>query len=143
MTALPERCVIDASIGIKLFLQEDGSQDVRGLFERSILHSDECLFVPDLFFIECANILWKKVQRGEISPSFAADSLADLADLSIPSTPTSDLMNQALEIACAFNVTAYDACYIALAAVIGIPLLTADTRLADIMKGSNYDIAVL
>lgn len=143
MTALPERCVVDASVGIKLFLQEEGSESVRELFQTSILHPDECLYVPDLFFIECANILRKKVRRGEITPSFAIDSLADLADLSIPSAPTSDLMAQALEIACTFNITAYDACYIALSAIKGIPLLTADTRLAETMKSSSYDIVVL
>ena len=143
MSPLPESCVVDASVGIKLLIAEDGSEDVSDLFQRCIAQPGDCLFVPDLFFIECANILWKKVRRGELAAAFAADSLADLRELLLPSTPTSDLMEHALEIACAFNITAYDACYIALAAIKGIPLLTADTRLADIMKGSDHDIAVL
>jgi len=40
-------------------------------------------------------------------------------------------MKRALEIACLHGVTAYDACYIALSERNGVPLLTADTRLAD------------
>jgi len=143
MSPLPESCVVDASVGIKLLIAEDESDDVRDLFQRCIAQPDDCLFVPDLFFIECANILWKKVRRGELAAAFAADSLADLRELLLPSTPTSDLMEHALEIACAFNITAYDACYIALAAIKGIPLLTADAHLADVMKGSNHDIVVL
>jgi len=48
-----------------------------------------------------------------------------------------------LEIACLHGVTAYDACYIALAERNGVPLLTADTRLAESLSGGSFEIMTL
>jgi len=52
-------------------------------------------------------------------------------------------MGRALEIACLHSVTAYDACYIALAERNGVPLLTADTRLAEALSGGSFKIVTL
>lgn len=150
MSRLPVTCVVDASVGIKLFVSEEYSEDVQRLFEESLADPDASLLVPDLFFIECANILWKKVRRGEYPESIAMASIADLRTLELPATPTIELMERALEIACAHGVTAYDACYVALAERSGIPLLTADDRLAGVLGdrlcsirslGKDHDIA--
>jgi len=143
MSALPTTCVVDASVGIKLFVAEEYSQDVQDLFERSLADPDGSLFVPDLFFIECANVLWKKVRREGYPEDMARDNLADLRALDLPATPTAELMGRALEIACLHSVTAYDACYIALAERNGVPLLTADTRLAEALSGSSFKIVTL
>lgn len=143
MNALPESCVVDASVGIKLFLEEDGAERVKELFKQSFLRPDECLFVPDLFFIECANILWKKVLRGEFPADFAADSLADLVSFELASTPTSELVESALGIACAHRITAYDACYVALSVIKAVPLITADTRLVEALADSKHNIVML
>jgi len=57
--------------------------------------------------------------------------------IKLPTTPTADLMAQALKLAFVYNITAYDACYLALAELHGIPLLTADIRLQNSLKGSH------
>lgn len=143
MSALPESCVVDASVGIKLFLEEDGSERVKQLFAWGFQQSDECLFVPDLFFIECANILWKKVQRAEFPFDSAADSIADLKSLELVATPTSDLITVAFDIACAHRVTAYDACYVALSEIKDVPLITADRKLREALAGSKCNVVML
>ncbi|MEQ9354945.1 type II toxin-antitoxin system VapC family toxin [Coleofasciculus chthonoplastes] len=56
MTYTPLRCVVDASVAIKLFVDDPLSDKVDTLF--SHLDADPmCKFyVPDLFYIECTNI---------------------------------------------------------------------------------------
>ena len=143
MSEFPVSCVVDASVGIKLFLPEEYSEDVQGFFVQCFAQPESGLHVPDLFFVECANILWKKIRRGEYDTARAASDLAALRGLRLPTTPTSELMERALEIACTHDVTAYDACYLALAEAKGVPLLTADDRLADRLAGSSHEIMAL
>jgi len=137
MISLPEACVVDASVGIKLFIQEEFSSDVQCLFERGLASPQESLFVPDLFFIECANILWKKVRRSEYQAKVAIENLRDLGSLELSSVPTAELMERALEIACSFGITAYDACYVALSERNQVPLLTADIRLVEALSADG------
>jgi predicted nucleic acid-binding protein len=56
-------CVLDASIGIKLFLAEPLSARVDALFDHLTDALPARFYVPDLFYIECANVLWKSVRR--------------------------------------------------------------------------------
>ena len=143
MNRLPAACVVDASAGIRLFLPEEHSEAVQELFEQSLEDADASLCVPDLFFIECANVLWKKVRRGEYSAQMAFENLADLKALDLPTTPSSELMERALQIACDLGITAYDACYAALAEARGVPLLTADNQLAAKVAGGVCEVVVL
>ena len=78
MSAIPLRCVVDASVGIQLFLVESHSEQAHGLF----------------------------------------DGL------------TADLMEAALTLAAQTGLTAYDACYAALARRLNLPLVTAHEPLA-------------
>lgn len=143
MSAIPVTCVLDASVGIKLFLPEDYSEDVQQLFESNLADSESMLIVPDLFFIECTNILWKKVRRGELPEDIARENIADLRLLDLQSISTRELMERALEIACMYGITAYDACYAALAEGADIPLVTADKRLGDALPDHVCQVVVL
>lgn len=51
--------VVDASVGIKLFLVEPLSDEAHALFAHLTDDPPARLYVPELFFIECANILLK------------------------------------------------------------------------------------
>jgi len=125
------RRVVDASVGIKLFIEEPLSDSAHALFEKLSEDPPAELYVPDLFYIECANILLKTL------PRFGRpieDSLADLADLNqlaLKSVPTQELMEDALVLANEKNLTAYDVCYAVLARRLEIPLVTADERLVN------------
>jgi len=141
-TLLP--CIIDASVLVKLFLQEEHTADVQFLI-RCYLDEDKpsSLAVPDLTYIECANILWTKVRKGAYTAMAARQSLAQLRLLALPTTPTSELMERALEIACIYDVSAYDACYVALAEKHQVLLLTADAKLVQHMKGSPHRVLLV
>jgi predicted nucleic acid-binding protein len=137
-------CVIDASVLIKLFLQEEHTADVRYLIQ---CYLDEAtpstLAVPDLVYIECANILWKKARKQVYTVSAARQSLAQLRLLTLPTTTTSELMERAIEIACAHDVTAYDACYVTLAEKLKVLMLTADAKLVERLDGSPFSILTI
>jgi predicted nucleic acid-binding protein len=124
------RCVLDASVGIKLFVEEEFSDKVQNLFSKLAEDPQAEIHVPDLFYIECANILLKYTRRYKRP---IEDSLADLEDLNklaLKSTSTADLIEDALLLANEKNLTAYDACYAVLAQKLELPLITADAPLA-------------
>lgn len=78
MTEVFLRCVLDASVGIKLFVEEEFSDKVQRLFSKLDEDPQAEFHVPDLFYIECANILLKYTRRFDRP---LEDSLADLKDL--------------------------------------------------------------
>jgi len=129
MSDTPVRYVVDASVGIKLFVDEEFSDKVHVLFAGLANELPAELHVPDLFYIECANILLKYTRRfGRPLEDSRAD-LADLSKLALRSTTTADLMEDALTFANERSLTAYDACYAVLARRLKIPLITADETL--------------
>lgn len=131
MTEVILRCVVDASVGIKLFVEEEFSDKVQSLFDKLTEDPQTEIHVPDLFYIECANILLKYTRRFDRP---LEDSLADIRDLSslaLKVTSTSELIEDALQLAQEKNLTAYDACYAVLAQKLGLPLITADAPMAN------------
>jgi len=123
-------CVVDASVGIKLFLSEKGSEQADKLFDRLAQQPAIQFYVPDLFYVECTNILWKYVRSYDYPPENARQDVADLQALRMQIVSTADLIRPALELALAYDITAYDASYAALAQQLELPLVTADMTLA-------------
>lgn len=129
MTVIPLRYVVDASVGIKLFVDEDYSDKVHTLFEQLTADIPAILYVPDLFYIECTNILLKYTRRFGRSLEDSRADLLDLGRLALRVISTAELMENALLLAAERGITAYDACYAVLASQLGLPLITADERL--------------
>jgi predicted nucleic acid-binding protein len=77
-TTLPGICVVDANVAIKLFVAEDLSDEAHALFQKLTDHPPAQFHVPDLFYIECANILWKYVRRLGYRADNARQDLVDL-----------------------------------------------------------------
>lgn len=138
-----QAAVVDASVGVKLFLLEDGSEQADRLFSRLAQDPPASFFVPDLFFIECTNILWKYVRRFGYPVENARQDVLDLGSLALIDVPTADLIAEALELALDFDLSAYDASYAALARRLGLPLVTADLALAGKLQGSGLAIRPL
>lgn len=129
--------VIDASVGIKLFINEPYSEIAHALFDKLTDDPAAKFFVPDLFYIECTNILLKYIRRLGRSLEDSRADLADLNLLAIKSTPTANLMEDALVLANEKNLTAYDACYAVLAKRKDIVLITADEPM---VKAINWAV---
>ena len=136
-------CVVDASVGIKLFVEEPFSDVADRLFEELASNPLARFYVPDLFFVECANILWKYVRRFGYPPENARQDVADLRALALRTVSTADLIVPALELAMTYDITTYDASYATLARQLSLPLITADERLTRKLTKSGISIIQL
>ena len=133
--------VLDASVAIKWVLPPDGEPlaTEAGQLLESLAAGEITFSVPDLFWSEVTNILWKAVRRHRISERSAYDALETLTALELPTAATAPLIKEALRIALVFQRSAYDSMYLALAVESGRPLITADERLANAV-GSELPI---
>ena len=115
--------VIDASVLIKTVVEEDGSAQALALLESG------AAVAPDLIMPECANILWKKIRRGEytIEEAKLAAQILQRAEFEI--APSRMLTEQAVEYSAMLDHAAYDYVYLELARTRELRFVTADTRL--------------
>ena len=87
--------------------------------------------VPDLFWVELGNVLWKAARLGRCAPEDAAEAITTMLSRGLPTLSTRGVVEQALSIAIAFERTMYDSVYVALAIQNHCELITADERLAN------------
>ena len=125
--------VVDASVAVKWCLPTQREELVAEAEELlASLQREEIRFlVPDLFWVEVANVLWKSVRRNDISSDSAVSAMSFMRDLDIATIPSWDLVPQALNLAISHGRTVYDSLYVALAVQSKTNLITADERLAN------------
>ena len=118
--------VVDANIYLAVVLNEPEKQNIiektRGVN----------LISPEIIPYEIGNALTamlkrKRLNKEQITRSF--DIFNTIPFLSEPANIT-----KALDIACTFNIYAYDAYYLELAERLNVPLLTLDNQMKDIAK---------
>ena len=85
-------------------------------------------FAPDVIDLEFANTLRKLVLRQKLSAEIASRYLREWAANDLTRCPHTVLLPRIWQLR--NNITPYDASYVALAEALGIPLATADRRLA-------------
>ena len=136
-------CVVDASVAVKLYIPEPGSELAEALLRPPGGGGSRDRFAPDLLHLECGNILWKHVRRGQITADEARDSVTDLLSLGLHIWPASALAQRALELALRFDVTVYDASYLVLSDLLAIPLVTADDALVRKAGGPSTRLVLL
>jgi predicted nucleic acid-binding protein len=136
----PLACVVDASVAIKLFVPEPLSERADALFAHLAADPPGQISVPELFYIECANILWKHTRRSNYPIQASRKALTDLGTLALNRFTMAALMAPAFNLAAQQSITAYDASYLVLARQLSVPFVTADQRLAHAMAGTDYDI---
>lgn len=135
----PLKCVVGASVNIKLFIPDAQSETVKQLFTH-LANPETEFYVPDLFYIESANILWKYVKAGLYTATDVQADLNDLAQFPLKSVSTVSLMQETTKIAINHNITAYDGCYVALSYQVQAPLLTLDLKLVKALTDSPFDV---
>ena len=86
------------------------------------------MHAPHLIDVEVAQVVRRYAAAGELDAERGREALADLADFPLLRYPHDLLLQRIWELR--NNLTAYDAAYVALAEVLGAPLLTRDRRLA-------------
>ena len=120
------KLTVDASVVLKWFVTEPLSEQARQLLDGQLdLHA------PDILLAEFANIIWKKVRRGEIpDPQPYFDELAGLPGI-VAIHPVGGLIERAAQIAVLIDHPVYDCLYLACAELTASALITADQKLVD------------
>lgn len=125
--------VVDASVAAKWFLPAAGETLTREALQLLKRYSSGELrfLVPDLFWAEFANVLWKAVRQGRWPQASAETAVRAMRDRNFPTVPSLTLLEDAFAIATAFDRSIYDSIYLALALTSKTHFVTADERLAN------------
>jgi predicted nucleic acid-binding protein len=125
--------VVDASVAVKWTFPEflepltDRADDLLQQYARGQID----LVVPDLFWTEITNFLWKSVRQEKIPSPRAEAALKTMLARDFQTVPSREILTEALSIAVQFDRTAYDSVYVALAVALKTELITADEHLAN------------
>lgn len=133
--------VIDASVAAKWVLSPAGEtlvDEALDLLDRYAAATVRFV-VPDLFWAELANILWKAVRTGRIPRERAEAGLKAMTSRGFPTVSSWQLVERALKIAITLDRTVYDSIYIALAVDSSAILVTADEKLANAV-GARFPV---
>jgi predicted nucleic acid-binding protein len=125
--------VVDASVALKWFVSENGSEPAVRL-----LNSGRPIVAPDLVLAEVCNAAWKSWRRGEIDPAQLNQVSIDAAGAFQRLVPLDRLIRRAVAIAAELDHPVYDCLYLALAEAEDAPLITADRRLVRIARGTPF-----
>jgi predicted nucleic acid-binding protein len=115
--------VVDASVLATALVDQGHDGDTA----RAALRG-ESLAAPDLIDLEVASVLRRHVAARSLDAPRASSALDDLIEMPIQRAEHRLLLHRCWELR--QSVTIYDAAYVALAELLGVPLLTADARLA-------------
>jgi len=126
--------IVDASVALKWVVQEPGSTAAAAL-------ADAPLAAPELLLAECANALWAKARRGELSEEEARERTDALAAAPITWVPLGELVGSAIQLACALDHPVYDCLYLALAIRDADILVTADRHFVEAVAAAGEDYA--
>lgn len=116
--------VLDASAAIAWLVQSPAGLRI----EDRIYTGDEALHAPHLLDVEVAQVLRRLARQDAISSQRANAALRALFQLRIVRHSHTAFLPRVWQLR--HNLSAYDAVYVALAELIGAPLITRDSRLA-------------
>lgn len=128
--------VVDASVAVKWFMRErEADRGAAFALRRRHVEGQTRLIVPELFLLEVPNAIKFAKRATEDELAHVVATLHDL-DLQIE-RHSWDVLRKTNAIAWAYNLTWYDGLYVALAEVLGYPLITADEALMRKMRGHS------
>jgi len=130
-----EEVVVDASVIVKWFSEEEGIEEALKVREDHIVGT-KFIIAPDLMIYELLNTL-------RFKPGFnntkVGRAIADIFSMQIDLiTPSEDLARRCSNLAFRFGITVYDACYIALGELMGIRVLTSDKKFYGLAKRCGF-----
>ena len=124
--------VLDASVAAKWMLpSEETLQEDAASLLRDYAHGKLQFIVPDIFWAEIGNVVWKSVRQGRWATGSAETAIRAMMDRQFPTVSSHQLLPQAFEIALHFERSVYDALYVALAVSRKLVFITADERLVN------------
>jgi predicted nucleic acid-binding protein len=120
-----KKYVIDASVAVKWFSIEDGTEKARKVLSQAYEGKAE-LYAPDILVYEVANALWKGKKYPKEDVQDALETIYDSPMQLL--APDKLLAFSSIQFMANYNLSFYDAVYAGLASILQIPLLTANPK---------------
>jgi predicted nucleic acid-binding protein len=130
-------CVVDASVAVKWYVPEENANRALSLLARQE-DGEISLHVPELFFAEVGNIVWKKQRTGRLLRTQADLIVGSLLQVPYHVHSLAGLLPHAVTLACELDQTVYDAIYLSLALSLRSQVITADSRFRNRLEASPY-----
>ena len=112
---------------MRAFVEREGTARA---WVAAVMAGEVAAVAPGVLFAEAANALTLYVRAGQLTYEDSDEALGAVVLLPLDVIPTRLLSRQALALATRHRISAYDACYLALASGYDAILVTADRRLA-------------
>ena len=133
---LPEAALLDTSVLLRFFHDHrDEQQRTADALAEAWLEGRTSLLILDLSVYEFVNVLVRRLGRG---PEQAEQDTNRLFDLGLTMVGCDrELAVQAAGTAASTGLSGYDAAFVAAAKALGLPLVTADERLARLVDEAH------
>ena len=99
--------VIDTNAAIAMALGRSNSNIVADALENS-----KWVVAPSIYLYEISNVMWKYFRLGSITQDILKDKVIECAGLIDEYIPASALYEEAFNLACQLDYTAYDTAYL-------------------------------
>ena len=132
--SLPKSVLLDSSVVIKWFRESEIWREPAIFLRQEYLSGRLKIYVPSLLILEIANVLRYKPDLTSFQVQEALRSLYDLQIMIIDLSQ--EAIIKAIDLAYSWDLTIYDAAFVATALNLNIPFITADEKL--IQKLSSF-----
>lgn len=132
--------ILDSSVIAKWFFPESGSEKALEIKEKFTANTIS-IAIPVLLYYEINNILRTAVKTFRIETNEATEVYNAFLTLNFIAYSSEALMEKTLDLAIKFDISSYDASYIALAEYLHVPFVTADDKLL-IKVASKFIVAL-
>lgn len=121
--------VLDGSATLAWCFEDETAPAIDAVMDRV---ANEGAIAPALWRVEVANGLQMAVRRKRIDEAYRDAAFVQLAALDVRIDPDGDRLvwSATVQLAAAYKLTVYDACYLELARRRSVPLATLDAELA-------------
>ena len=134
--------VVDASVVVEFLIDLGQAEAASRLFAGTVDTDAELeLWAPDLINVEVASAIRKLVLRRRLPPDAGGRAIGRALRLPIRVAASAPLIPDVWRLR--GSLTAYDACYVALARRLRSPFVTADRRLARTLARSKDRVIAL
>ena len=124
----PHRWVLDASAALHVVMRLHSAEPIIERLDQATL-----VLVPQLYFSETVNTLWKYVSSGQLSAEQAIERYQEVCLLPDQAVSDQTLALEALSLASSHNHPVYDTIYAVLARRNACGVLSRDNRLAGLL----------
>jgi len=139
--SLKKRYILDASVVSKWFhKRNEGDLYNASLVYNKLKSEKYILFAPDLLVYELLNIFRTK---SEISDEKISEILTELYNSLVILGINKNLLTKSFLTSRKLNITVYDSIYLTLSEDLAASLITADKKLYQAAKNSNYNSILL